>query len=297
MEEKNEKNNDITKTPNKKEIQKYNKKEDLCKRYFYINKNAQLKKLNSQNIYHLLNNQELSENFFQKINEIDSKSRKKRIELEKTKESCIQSLILNNKKIPEKWIIRHDYKSLLNKAMENDIVLNYAIENKELHERRAGYQGTDEERYENYIKEEKKKPPAKKFILYINPYNRYIPESLGKMKIRKDYCLSLDNGIDRSRRSKFLKKEKNKCLYNNLELSDIKKSKDISIENNENKLPNIFINKKVNTQGNNDNNENLSNSTNEFKDNFNITSLYYSGYDVNDENKDKKNIELPKIGA
>ena len=50
-------------------------------------------------------------------------------ELFKIKLEAMKNLILNNKPIPEKWIFKHDYNKLLQKAMSDPIVLQYAIIN------------------------------------------------------------------------------------------------------------------------------------------------------------------------
>ena len=50
-------------------------------------------------------------------------------ELFKIKLEAMKNLILNNKPIPEKWIFKRDYNGLLQKAMSDPIVLQYAIIN------------------------------------------------------------------------------------------------------------------------------------------------------------------------
>ena len=81
--------------------------------------------------------------------------------------------------------MKPNYKDLLNKAMNDDIVLNYAIVCKDLHKKRAGYdEMNDDDRYENYIKS---LPKEKRFISYINPFTRNYTDSNKKKDLMKEY--------------------------------------------------------------------------------------------------------------
>ena len=284
---------------------KKNRDDDLSKKFFYISKNSALSKFNRNNIFQLLEKQKVGENFFQDVDKEYTKAKKKRNELEKTKESCIQNIILSNKQIPEKWIPLPDYRNLLNKVMQNEKVLNYTIENKEMYEKRSGNYGTDDERYEKYMNDLKKNEPTKKFIGYINPNKKYIAESPLKSKIRRDYCLSLNN----RKRNKIKSNRSDDTeiqLHQMIELSpvrDLIENLENNKDNNEDqKLPNILQHKKIRRNRNEQTVNNTISNNEEIKDDLMLTSLYYRGEDNNNNNnedndnkKDKSIIELPKI--
>lgn len=279
---------------------KINQDEELSKKYFYISKNSNLSQMRKKNIFQLLEKQRLGENlnFFQDVDKINIKTKKKRDQLEKTKENCLQNIILSNKQIPEKWIMLPDYRNLLNKAMQNEKVLNYSIQNKDLYAKRSGNYGTDDERYEKYMNEIKN-TPIKKFIGYINPNKKYIAESPIKNKIRKNYCLSL-NYKKRRKIKCNVSEDMEKPLNQMIELSPVKdliENLENSKNSNDEKLPDILEHKKK--RKNKDEiivNNTISNNE-DIRNDFMLTSLYYRGTDnEDDENKkDKKTIELPKI--
>ena len=105
----------------------------------------------------------------------------------------------SNKKIPEKWIMKPNYRNLLNEAMEDDIVLNYAILCKDIHKKNIGQDQSDETRYQNF---KKSKSPEKKFISYINPYSRNYFDSPIKKQIMNNYCLSIKKDNNNYKRNK-----------------------------------------------------------------------------------------------
>ena len=243
--------------------QKTPKKINLCKKYFYM----ETQKKHSFNKY----NDEKS--VLEQIDNTITKLEQKRNDLDNAKIECIKSMILSNKRIPEKWIMKSNYKNLLINAMKDDIVLNYAIICKDIHKKRAGYDSYDDDtRYENYIKS---LPKEKKFISYINPYTRNYIDSNKKKNLMKEY--------DKKYFKKFYKLPK--IITNNKYIRE-NSSKNESKENDKrNKF--IEMNKKYNlTEGN------------DTKDDLMLTSLRYTGLDTdmnNKENKKKLEIKLPEI--
>ena len=81
----------------------------------------------------------------------------KKQQLHDIKIRVIRDLILNNKPIPERWILKSDYESLLDEALSDPIVLQYAVVNSEMYRKRA------------YPEFEYKKPKIALRKLIINP--------------------------------------------------------------------------------------------------------------------------------
>lgn len=102
-----------------------------------------------------------------------------RRDLFKTKVEAMKNLILNNKSIPENWIFKRDYNEILEKAMTNPIVLQYAIINAEHHRNRA---------YPDYAMKKSQTLPRKSFTLskpQLHNYNNYQNQQHGRnLKIR-----------------------------------------------------------------------------------------------------------------
>jgi hypothetical protein len=237
------------------------KKINLCKKYFYMEtpKNQiSLRKFTNE------------KSVLEQVDSTITKLTKKRTDLDNTKIECIKSMILSNKKIPEKWIMKPNYKSLLTSAMQDDIVLNYAIECKDIHKKRAGYDDDDDDtKYEKYMKS---LPKEKRFISYINPFTRNYADSNKKKILMREY--------DKKYFKKFYKFP---IIKNNSYGRDDSKNSDENRRRN--KL--ISINKTYNlTEGNNTKNDLM------------VTSLHYTGLDedkINDENKKKLELKLPEI--
>ncbi len=287
------------------------RKKNLCKKYFYIDtsQNLNLNKFNNGKILQLIENYNRPEkgSVLEQVDYIMTEFDRKKEELNQKKIDCIKSMILHNKKIPEKWIMKPNYKDILNQAMEDDIVLNYAIVCKDIHKKSAGLDQSDETRYQNF---KKSMPPEKKFISYINPYNRNYLDSPHKKQLMNDYCLNL--------RKKYNDFKKNKYIINK-SLNDYAIHKRCnSIENisSINKLPPIKVrevrDKTDNEQNNKDNQDNKDNKEdlnkdlnigpnnnninyNETKDDLMMTSLYYSGYNNDNDNNPKKELKLPEL--
>ena len=292
-------NNSNNNKPKLLEIKK-SRDQDLPKKYFYISKNSNLSGLNKRNILQLLESGKVGENFFQDVDNIMMKAKKKRNQLEKAKENCFQNLILSNKQIPERWVVLPDYKNYLNKVMSNEKILNYAIENKDLYEKRSGNYLTDDERYGKYINE-LKKDSTTKFISYINPKKKYVAETPLKQKKRKDYCLSLNNK-NRNKIKCNMSEDMEKPLNQMIELSPVKdliEQLENNKNNNDEKLPNILRHKVTRRNGNEPIIHNTFSNNEEIKEDFMLTSLYFRCEDNNNEDgdikKDKKIIELPKL--
>ena len=235
---------------------------NLCKKYFYMERPNKIK----------LRNFDREKNILEQVDNVITKLTKKRTNLDNTRIECIKSMILSNKKIPEKWIMKPNYKDLLNKAMNDDIVLNYAIVCKDLHKKRAGYDDmNDDDRYENYIKS---LPKEKRFISYINPFTRNYTDSNKKKDLMKEY--------DKKYFKKFYKLPK-LILNNNYNREDSVKNNNSVEKSKKNKLGRIK-NISCLTEGN------------ETKNDLMVTSLHYSGLDTvninNNNNEEKKKIEL-----
>ena len=101
-----------------------------------------------------------------------------RRDLFKTKVEAMENLILNNKSIPENWIFKRDYNEILEKAMTNPIVLQYAIINAEHHRNRA---------YPDYAMKKSQTLPRKSFTLskpQLHNNNNYQHQQRHNLKIR-----------------------------------------------------------------------------------------------------------------
>ena len=269
---------------------------DLCKKYFYISKSKKainLKKFNDDKILKLMedNNSQRSGDVLEQVDYVLTEFEKKKEDLKNKKVDCIRSMILNHKKIPEKWIMKPNYKELLNEAMEDDIVLNYAIECKDIYKKRAGLDQSDEERYLNYKKSLK---PEKKFISYINPYSKNYCDSPSKKNLMRDYCLSVQ------------KNRRNDTKLNNNNIFN-------SYKNN-NKLLNKILDKNNNTCDNISKEKiklpliyrnNMTEDPEEFakkieinkpnikeKEDLMVTSLYYSGLQNKKDNNKNNDINI-----
>ena len=291
--------NKISITPNK----------NLCKKYFYIdNKNAvNLKKFNTGKLLQLMDNKEANGDVLEQVDYIVTQFEQKKIDLNQKKVDCIKSMILNNKKIPEKWIMKSNYKDLLNEAMDDEIVLNYAIMCQDRYKKNLGLDQSDETRYQNF---QKSKPKEKQFISYINPYSRNYFDSPVKKKIMNEYCLSIRRNNRNYIRSKY--------LYNN-SLNGYERNSNITKQYNsdkssnslegsgefskdKNKLP--LINKKsrfYNEENSKNKNNNINkqyNNMNETNDELMVTSLQYSGIDMKkskNEINQKNRMKLPEL--
>ena len=257
---------------------------NLCKKYFYMQQPKNIIRLNKLN----------NETILEKIDNILTKLETKRTDLFNTKIDCIKSMVLSNQKIPEKWIMKSDYKDILETVMKDDIVLNYAIACKDVHKKRAGLDNdNDDVRYEKYIKS---LPREKKFISYINPYTRnYCDTSKKKILMRK-----YDNKITKQKEKEysFSYKKINKLPNIKEEYKNNKYNKynNISFNKNKKKYKLDIINNN-NTTTNND----ISNYT-ETKNDLMVTSLHYTGLGLdnnqNGENLRKKlEIKLPEISV
>ena len=242
-----------------------NKKDEfLCKRYFYkFNMNKQ-----NKNIFHDMESGQNLDVLEQVYNE-NLIFLKGKNELLKKQTECLKSMILHHKNIPERWIIQNNYKSLLNKAMQDPIVLSYAIFSKDIHKKRSTTISID---VDDIKKQYSLSPKEQKFITYINPYSRNSNESTKKHKIRKEYGYNIKNRKDKGQNIYIIqtegddRKKLKKNLYSNTE------------QNKE--LPNIFVNKNLIKNKEDDK------KTEDKNELTMMTSLYY------DENKlygNKKN--------
>ena len=281
------------------------KKINLCKKYFYIdsNKAMNLKQFNNGKFLQLMGNDNKLEkggDILEQVDYVMTQFEQKKTELNKKKLDCIKSMILNNKNIPEKWIMKPNYKQILNKAMEDEIVLNYAILCKDKHRKTAGLDQSDDERYLNYIKS---LPPEKKFISYINPYSRNYCDSSFKKQIMNKYCLSLRRDNNNYKRIRYIngnslnRYETNKKLYKKLSHDKITVSIG-NISEEKNKLPMISNKSKINIDEINIKKRDINkyNNINETKDDLMVTSLHYNKYNKDkDNNTNNNNGKLPEL--
>jgi len=245
-----------------------NKKEEfLCKRYFYkFNMNKQ-----NKNIFHDMESGQNLDVLEQVYNE-NLIFLKGKNELLKKQTECLKSLILHHKNIPERWIIQNNYKSLLNKAMQDPIVLSYAIFSKDIYKKRSPALSIDVDDIKNYLSLSPKKP---KFISYINPYSRNYDESNKKHIIRKEYSYNIKERKDKGQNIYTIQTE-------NHDTKKLKKKLNLNLETKKEKgLPNIFgyIKKPKNKEE-----DKLVEDKNELTM---MTSLYYDENKLN-EKKDKK---------
>ena len=240
------------------------KKLSLCQKYFYMDQSKQ--KIN----YIKFNNEKSP---LEQVDTIITKLSKKRNDLENTKIDCIKSMILNNKHIPEKWIMKYNYKDLLSKAMKDEIVLDYAIACKDIHKKRAGYDDIDDDtKYINYIKS---LPKEKKFISYINPFSRNYTDSNKKKNLMREY--------DKKHFKKFYKFPIITTGINNYKKEENENYKED--ENKKRKLKEMKNTYSL-TEGN------------ETRNDLMVTSLHYTGLDnFNniEDNKNKSELKLPEI--
>ena len=235
------------------------KKINLCQKYFYMEKPNKIK----------LRNFYKEKNALEQVDDAITNLTKKRTDLDNTRIECIKSMILNNKKIPEKWIMKPNYKDLLFKAMNDDIVLNYAIVCKDIHKKRAGYDDiNDDERYENYLKSQ---PKEKRFISYINPFTRNYTDSNKKKDLMKEY--------DKKHFKKFYKLPK--IILNNSNNNNNKKEDSVKKNNSK---ENIKKNKHIKFK-----NISCLTEANETKNDLMVTSLHYTGLDNDNENNKNNN--------
>ncbi len=263
---------------------------NLCKKYFYMQQPKNIIQLNKLN----------NETILEKIDNILTKLETKRNDLFNTKIDCIKSMVLSNQKIPEKWIMKSDYKDILETVMKDDIVLNYAIACKDIHRKRAGLDNDDDDdvRYEKYMKS---LPREKKFISYINPYTKNYCDTSRKKILMREYDKKITKQKEKDKSYSFSYKKI-------IKLPNIKEEYKNNKYNN-NKYNNISLNKnkkkcELETINNNNNittNNNISNYT-ETKNDLMVTSLHYTGLGLdnnqNGENLRKKlEIKLPEISV
>jgi hypothetical protein len=239
------------------------KEDDLQKRYFYKINNSGKK----PNIFQLMENGSSSQSELEQVDNVCSRYQNFQKELEKKQIDCMKSMILHHKQIPEKWIIQENYKDLLNKVMEDPIVLSYAIESKDFYKKNSTSIPIEEFVDENSFISQP--PSGPKFISYINPYKKNDTNSLGKQrnKIMREYCYNINKQMN--------KRPKNlKSLKNSKTLNDDKNYYIRTEESKENFLPSIFTKKKITKDKKNEK--------------LMVTSLHYDENNLNKKAKDKK---------
>ena len=276
---------------NKMSQKSLNKEEELQKKYFY-KLNLSEKKCN---IFQLMENGLANQDELEQVDSACSKYLTLENELEKKQIECMKSMILHHKMIPERWIIQENYKNLLNKVMEDPIVLSYAIASKDIFKKRSTSIPLEELVPEKNLFTS---PTQPRFISFINPYKKKYSNSLGKQKhkLMRDYCYNIKNRKIIQQSPKKLKNSKtlndDKNYYCNTEASQ------------GNNLPFIFTNKKTVKDDKNENmmvtslyfDENkINKDNNDNKDIKDSKDIYNKSEDGNEEVTKKKNIELPLI--
>ena len=240
------------------------KKEDLCKKYFYrLNLSPKI-----SNIFQLMESGLSNHDDLEQVDNICTKALNKKNELEKKKIDCLKSMILHHKQIPEKWIIKSNYKDLLNKVMSDSIVLSYAIVSKDIYKKRSTSLQIDISDSEKYLETSSTEP---KFISYINPYSRNYADSLRKHKLMRDYCYNIKNKKNRKLEN-IIKQRNNNNLKNNIYLKTEAPKKNI--------FPCIYPNIKDSNSQDKD-----------IKEDFMMTSLYYDENNITKDKNDKINKE------
>ena len=296
MEKQNEK---ITKNKNHFNISNNkfeNKQGELCKRYFYKMNLAPTNK----NIFHDMENGQNLDELEQVYNEhlIFQNSKNK---LLKQKTEILKSMILHHKNIPERWIINYNYKSLLNKVMEDPIVLSYAIASKEIYKKRSTAFSIDIDD----IKNNYNLSPEPKFISYINPYSRNFDESIQKNKIRKEYGYNIKKRKNKEQNIYTLQTE---CNTGNKLKQKLYLNTDNSKNSQKKELPNIFSNIKLKKKKDKEKKEDDEKKTEDKNEMTMMTSLYYDENILNENDKEsnkinnnekkkinKQKIELPTL--
>ena len=244
------------------------KKIDLCQKYFY-KLNLSPKKCN---IFQLMENGLSNQDELEQVDNACMKFINHKNLLEKKKIECLKSMILHHKQIPEKWIFQRNYKDLLNKVMSDPIVLNYAIESKDIFKKRSTSVSIDNIEVEKVMKENISSP---KFISYINPYSKNYADSIEKHRLMREYCNGIKNKKYRMKQNIENLKSINLTESNKIkDNKDNKKSYYLNTEaTKEYILPCIYSNKKDKK------NTKKENRKNEKDEPLMMTSLYF------DENK------------
>ncbi len=273
-----------------------NKQGELCKRYFYKMNLAPTNK----NIFHDMENGQNLDELEQVYNEhlIFQNSKNK---LLKQKTEILKSMILHHKNIPERWIINYNYKSLLNKVMEDPIVLSYAIASKEIYKKRSTAFSIDIDD----IKNNYNLSPEPKFISYINPYSRNFDESIQKNKIRKEYGYNIKKRKNKEQNIYTLQTE---CNTGNKLKQKLYLNTDNSKNSQKKELPNIFSNIKLKKKKDKEKKEDDEKKTEDKNEMTMMTSLYYDENILNENDKEsnkinnnekkkinKQKIELPTL--
>ena len=114
---------------------------NLEKKYTYLPlvRSKDKKKINPYTILQSLDNRSLLE----QIGVADYKLDKKINELREVKIGAMKNLIMTGRKIPEKWIMKEDYKSILNEAMSDPSVLMMSILFKDIYKKTSTNIGYD----------------------------------------------------------------------------------------------------------------------------------------------------------
>ena len=246
-----------------------NKQEELCKRYFYKMNLAQRNK----NIFHDMENGQNLDELEQVYNE-NMVFQKGRNKLRKKQLECLKSMVLHHKNIPERWIIQHNYQNLVDKIMQDPIVLSYAVFSKDYYRKRSTAFSIDVDDIKNHLSLSPKEP---KFISYINPYSRNFDESSKKHLKRKEYGYNIKKRKNKEQNIYTLQTENN-------EVKNMKRNLNLNLDiDKENGLPNIFGNMKKTESKDEDK------KTEDRNDLTMMTSLYYDENKLNEkkENSDK----------
>ena len=203
------------------------KKEDLERKYLHlplIRKSEQ----KGKSIFEMIKRID-KKSILEEVASVDYILDEKKQQLHDIKIRVIRDLILNNKPIPERWILKSDYESLLEEALSDPIVLQYAVVNSEMYRKRA------------YPEFEYKKPKIALRKLIINPttftpkkqrisYNSpllYTRRGASKYSTSKS-TLNVSRNVEKVNRSTTINNN-NRSNYEGFMLTCIEESKELTL--------------------------------------------------------------------
>lgn len=188
-----------------------NLKIDLEKKYLYL---PMISKFDNKakNIFEMIKRVD-KKSLLEEVDAHDSVIASKKKELRQIKVKIMKDLILNNKQIPEKWIFKRDYEDILDEAMSDPIVLQYAIINSDIYKKRA-YPEMESNSYKkrNISISKSVGLPRNKYISqtpHIKTYNSpllFSRRNIDTHHIRSDSNISqnLNHNVNDTKKEKFL---------------------------------------------------------------------------------------------
>lgn len=151
------------------------------KNFLYLPRIMRTNNSPEKNFYKLENKNNCD---FEAIDALDIELKRKKKQLFKTKIATMKDIILNNKLVPERWIMNEDYAQVLDTVMKKPIVLTYAIICKDIHKKHAGKEfANDDEKYK-HIKSTMKTEPTDAFTCIAG---KKLRSDLSSFAVRKSY--------------------------------------------------------------------------------------------------------------